>query len=438
MSDLMNQVTELKAKLTETLEATHSAQRSNDEIKAQFDKLGEHESVKAAADAAGKAMQEAQELKAKIEAVEKTAEYIEKAMSRLPGTQDTERKELESKSHNEMIAYLRDKTPMSEDVVKATAEAISNQSLFGVSDSKREGETKTLIAGSNPDGGYFIRPERSAKMIQRIFETSPVRSVADIQTTNSDSIEFIIDDDEAASGGWVGEVESRNETGTPKVGKLTIVAHEQYAQPKATQKMLDDAGFDVESWLAGKVTRKMTRTENTAFVVGDGSQKPRGFLSLPAWAVNGTYERGALEQINSGSLGNFTADGIKELQNSLIEEYQAGAVFGIKRASWSQIIKLKDGVGNYLLDPRSMKIGDTLTLLGKQVIFMEDMPAIANNALAMVYGNFSVGYTIVDRIGFRVLRDAFTAKPYVLFYTTKRTGGDVTNYEALKIQKLAA
>ena len=208
-------------------------------------------------------------------------------------------------------------------------------------------------------------------------------------------------------------------------------------RPRATQKMLDDAGFDIESWLSRKVTDKMTRFENTAFVVGDGSQKPRGFLSLPAWATNGIYERNAIEQIASGAAGEFTGDGVKALQNAVIENYQANAVFGIQRASWEGIITLKDGIGAYLLDPRSIKVGDDLTLLGKRVIFMNDMPSVANDALAMVYGDFSMGYTVVDRIGFRVIRDEFTNKPFILFYTTKRTGGDVTNYESYKIQKLA-
>ena len=122
----------------------------------------------------------------------------------------------------------------------------------------------------------------------------------------------------------------------------------------------------------------------------------------------------------------------------MIEDYQSSAVFALKRASWQQVITLKDGIGNYLLDPRSMKVGDTLTLLGKPVVFMHDIPDVANGALAMMYGDFSVGYTIVDRIGFRVIRDNVTNKPNVIFYTTKRTGGAVTNFEAIKVYALTA
>ncbi len=437
---MLEEIKQIRDKMQQTLEGVHAAQKANDELKSQFGGRieGMDSTVKKAAEDSAKALADAQELKLKLESVEKTGQYIEKALSRMNGVGDNQSKELEHKAREETIRYLRDRTPMSSDVVNATAKAIVDSGLHGVSESVRDNEIKSLIAGSNPDGGYFIRPERSAKMITRIFETSPIRSIADVQTTNSDSIEFIVDDNEAASGGWVGETDPRAITNTPQIGKLTIVAHEQFAQPRATQKMLDDAGFDIEAWLANKVTSRMSRVENTAFVVGDGAQKPRGFLALPSWSSPGVYQRGALERINSGVNGQFSADAFKRMQASLKEDYQRSAVWGLKRASWADVTTLKDGQGQYLLDPRSMKDGDSLILLGKRVIFMEDMPAIGVGTQSAVYGDFSVGYTVVDRIGFRVLRDAFTAKPYVLFYTTKRTGGDVTNYEAIKVMVLSA
>ena len=395
------------------------------------------ETLKTMLEASTQAAADADEVKKKIDAIEATQEYIEKAVARM-GSTDGENNELEQKAAHEMGAFMRTGTPISAETSEAVTRALCEKSFHGIGDDRKEAEMKTLIAGVNPQGGYFIRAERSATMIQRIFETSPVRGIANIETTNSDTFEIVIDDDEATSGGWVGETSSRGNTDTPDIGLLTIPIHEQFAQPKATQKMLDDAGFDIEGWLSRKVTNKMSRFENTAFVTGNGSQKPRGFLSLDAWAAAGVYERNALEQVNSGSAGAFTGDGVKKLQNALIEDYQARAIFGIKRVAWEDIITLKDGNGAYLLDPRSFKVGDTLTLLGKPVIFMNDMPIVAANSLSMVYGDFSVGYTIVDRIGFRVIRDEVTDKPFIKFYTTKRTGADVTNYESLKIQKLAA
>jgi len=437
----VKEITEINEKMGKVLESATEAQKMAQEA---VDKSGEVDvivkaAIEKAAEASAKSAEEMQALTLKFEAAEKTSEYIEKMVSRLGGGEGgDEQKELSQKAGDQMSRYMRTGRPLDDDVVKGIIELQLKDGLFGVEDHVRENEIKTLIAGNNPQGGYFIRPERSATMLQRIFETSPVRSIANIETTSSDSLEFLIDDDEATSGGWVGETSSRGDTDTPEIGLLTIPAHEQFAQPKATQKMLDDAGFDIESWLSGKVTNKMTRVENTAFVVGDGSQKPKGFLALPAWAAPGVYERNAIEQINSGSAGAFTGDGVKELQNSLIEVYQANAVFTIKRASWQQIITLKDGNGAYLLEPRSLKIGDELTLLGKRVMFMDDMAAIGANALAMAYGDFGIGYTIVDRIGFRVIRDEVTAKPFIKFYTTKRTGGAPTSYESIKVQKLAA
>lgn len=391
-----------------------------------------------AAEAASKSAEEIQKLQLQLSAVEKTAEYVEKAISRLGTQPGSEQSDMEAKAAEQTARYLRTGVAIEDDVASAVVTAMCLKSFYGVPEHRRENEIKTLIAGVNPQGGYFIRPERSAMMIKRIFETSPIRNIANIETTSSDSMEFLIDDDEADSGGWVGETQSRNKTGTPNIGLLTIPVHEIFSQPLATQKMLDDAGFDIESWLSRKTTSKISREENTAFVLGNGSQKPRGFLALPAWASAGVYERNKIEQVNSGSAGSFTGDGVKKLQNSLIEEYQANAVFGIKRVSWQDIITLKDGAGAYLLDPRSLKVGDDLTLLGKRVIFMNDMPEIATDSLPLVYGDFSAGYTIVDRMGFRVIRDELTQKPFIKFYTTKRTGADVTNFESLKIQKLSA
>jgi HK97 family phage major capsid protein len=445
MSDSDDQK-ELNTKMDKVLDAATKAQEmATKAIDDGITGAALEEKLKPVLEASTKAAEEAQELKTQMDAVQKTQEYFEKLYTRLGDNSngDNEAKEFSEKAGQQMARYLRKGIAVDEDVVKGVIELQLKGGFYGVEDYVLENEVKTLIAGNNPQGGYFIRPERSATMVQRIFETSPVRGVANIETTSSDILEFLIDDDEATSGGWVGETSSRGDTDTPDIGLLTIPVHEQFAQPKATQKMLDDAGFDIESWLSRKTTNKMTRVENTAFVVGDGSQKPKGFLTLPAWTTNttatqdGVYERDAIEQVNSGTSGAFTGDGVKRLQSSLLEPYQPGAVFACRRHSWGSIVILKDGEGNYLLDPRSFKTGDTLSLLGKSVIFMDDIPIAAADSLSLVYGDFGMGYTIVDRIGFRVIRDELTLKPFIKFYVTKRTGAAPTSYEALKIQKLA-
>jgi len=335
--------------------------------------------------------------------------------------------------------YLRKGTAVPQEVVEAYCKSVAEKSIIHGNSEKMAAFTKDMVEGSNPDGGYFITPERSTQIIKRVFETSPMRLVANVTTTASSSIEFVIDDDEA-SAGWVGETQDRPDTDTPQIGLKTIVAHELYAQPKATQRMLDDAGFDLEGWLQGKVTRKFSRLENTSFVVGDGSKKPKGFLALPAWAVAGTYERDALEHIvATGTAGSLNkADDVIDLQNSLIDDYQNSAVFTGTRETFGDIMKLKDTQGRYLLNSAILREGVERMLLGKRFIVMQDMPEVAANALALGYGDFGEGYTIVDRFGVRVLRDPYTSKPYIKFYTTKRTGGDVTNFEAIKVLKINA
>jgi HK97 family phage major capsid protein len=441
MSALAEDIKQLLSEAVNT--AQHANKTAIDELKNETDQSFEKhdtllkETQKKAAEAATKYAQEIQDQEVKIKGLEESQRFLEKQFSRMPdGASNDAREDLYRK---EFVKYIRKGKPFDHNHVEEICKHYAQKTLIDGDDDDIAHYTKTLIAGNNPQGGYFIRPDRSATMIQRIFETSPLRTVANVTTTNSDVLEFVVDDNEATSGGWVGEVESRSETTTPDIGLETIPVHEQFAQPKATQKMLDDAGFDIESWLSRKITDKMTRTENATFVNGDGSKKPRGFLDYPAWSVAGVYERGKIEQIDSnGAAGApFSSDSLKKTQNSLIEDYQASAVWGIKRSAFENIITLKDDDGRYIFNTRFLQERDPMNLLGKRVIFMNDMPeADTNDNLAMVYGDFSLGYTIVDRLGFRVIRDEFTDKPFIKFYTTKRVGGAVTNYQSLKLIKI--
>lgn len=351
---------------------------------------------------------------------------------------------------------------MQEELQKQERALIAQSKINEISNSEQESETKGLFAGfmrhegrkftdaeksrwdnfqekalsvnSDPDGGYLVTPEVTGKIITRMFETSPMRGVASVMTISSDSADISISDDEADSG-WTSEMGTISETDTPQIGKINIPTHEQYAQPKATQKIIDDAAVDVEAWLANEIRKKFERTENTAFVAGDGSGKPRGFTDYGAWAVANTYERGALETITSGTSGNFDSDNLIELQDALKQSYQDGAVFMCKRATFTAIRKLKNGNSDYrLLD---LSTGGNVTLLGKPVIIADDMPTMDADSKSIAYGNFGVGYQIIDRIGIRVLRDPFTSKPFVKFYTTKRVGGDVIDFDAIKLLKLS-
>lgn len=297
-------------------------------------------------------------------------------------------------------------------------------------------ESKALSVNSQPDGGYFVSPQMSARISTFQRETSPVRQVATVETiSNADSLEGFYDGDEAGAS-WVAEEASRTETTTPEIGKWSIATHEIYAEPRATQKVLDDAARDLEGWLSEKVSDKFNRTENTAFVLGTGVGQPRGFMTFAAGTPAGTT-RDVIQQINSGSASALTADGLITLVYTLKRAYRDGSTWAMNRASVAAVRKLKGSDNNYLWQP-GLGGGQPSTLLGYGINEFEDMADIAANSLSVAFGNFRIAYTIVDRQGVRVLRDPYTAKPYVKLYTTKRVGGDVINFEAIVIQKTAS
>lgn len=307
---------------------------------------------------------------------------------------------------------------------------------------RKEGERGTLeiramSTDSQPDGGYLVLPERSATVVSRIFETSPIRLVANVEATGNKSRTFLIDDDEG-SAEWAGEKAAATED-TPDVGEKEIVAHNVRAKMNATADMLADAYLDLAGWLTSKGADKIGRTENTAFFTGNGVNKPRGLLTYSAWSVAGAYERDKIEQIISGAATTVTADGLINLQYALKEAYQPSAVWMMKRATFGEVIKLK-GADNFYFGPMMLAEGvPTMQLLGRRVIFADDMQAVGTGAnLAVAYGDFGRAYTILDRVGLQILRDPYSAHPYTVFHMTKRTGGDVTNFDALKLLRLAA
>lgn len=298
-------------------------------------------------------------------------------------------------------------------------------------------EVKNMSTDVNPDGGYLVRPQFVDKVVTRVFETSPMRQIADVIKGSAKSIEMLVDDDEADAN-RVGEGASSGETDTPEIGMKVIAAHKYDATPKVTTEMLADSVFDVENWLGGKVSRKIARMENYDFVQGNGVLRARGFLTYDAWASAGVYEADKIEQVNMGNASAVTSDGFIDLQNSLIEDYQPGAVWAMHRTTFGAALQLK-GSDNYFFSPVLLRDGQaTLQVLGRPVMFMNDMPSVAANALAVAYGDFSMGYTIYDREGIIVLRDPYSAHGFVSYYTTKRTGGDVTSFDSIKIGKIAA
>ncbi len=293
-------------------------------------------------------------------------------------------------------------------------------------------QLKALSAGSDADGGYLVTTPMSQTIVQIINESSPMRQLASVETISSDSLDLIEDTGDMAAS-WVAETDARSDTTTAQIGKNNIPVYEMYAQPKATQKLIDDGSIDIEQWVARKVADKFARLEATAFISGDGTGKPTGILSYTAGTAWGD-----IQQVVSGSDAAITGDSLLKLYYSLKDDYAKRATFLMHRSTVQAVRLLKDSTtGQYLWQP-GLASGTPDTLLGVPVALAADMPVPASGSLSVALGDFKRGYLIVDRVGIRTLRDPFTAKPFVVFYTTKRVGGEVVDYEAIKLLKLSA
>jgi len=298
-------------------------------------------------------------------------------------------------------------------------------------------ERKALSVGSDPDGGYLVPSDMTGRIVTRIRDSSPVRAVASVQTISTDALEGIRDIDEAGAG-WVAETGARTETVTPSLGKWRVPVHEMYAEPRATQQLLDDSAVDAEGWLEAKLAERFARLEAAAFVTGDGAGKPRGFLSYATAAqADGARAWGVIEHVGTGASGAFAAsdpaDVLVDAVYRMKAGYRAGAVWMMPRTVVQAIRKMKAAASDEYLWQPSLQLGQPATLLSFPVIEAEDMPAPDASSLSIAFANFRTAYQIVDRQGIRVLRDPFTAKPYVKLYTTRRVGGDVVQFEAIKL-----
>ena len=299
-------------------------------------------------------------------------------------------------------------------------------------------ESKALSVGSDPDGGYLVPPETEAAVNRALSTLSPIRAIAGVRQVSGTVYKrpFAIS---GAAIGWVGETAARPQTSAPTLDSLVFQTMELYAMPAATQALLDDSAVNIDQWLAEEVRLAFAAQEGTAFVTGDGVNKPKGFLAYTTVA-NTSWTWGNVGFIGTGVVGDFPAtnasDKLIDLMYAVKSGYRANAHFVMNRTTQSVIRKMKDGQGNYLWQP-SATPGQPPMLMGFPVAESEDMPDIAANSLSIAFGDFQQGYLIVDRVGIRVLRDPYSAKPYVLFYTTKRVGGGIQDFNAIKLMKFA-
>lgn len=297
-------------------------------------------------------------------------------------------------------------------------------------------QTRAMQVGVDPDGGFLVPADLSGQIVTALFDLSPIRQIASVQQISSDRLDGIEDLGEVSTG-WVSEIAARPTTANPQIGKWEIVAQELYASPQATQRLLDDANIDAEGWLAAKVADKFARVEGAAFIVGTGVGQPRGLTTYPTAATgDNTRAWGTFERVNTGQASGFAADPnggdiLFDLIAAFRPPYLNNARWLTRRSVIAKVRKMKATTGNYLWQP-GLTLGAPDSILGFPITLAEDMPALASTSLSMCLGDFKQAYQIVDRLGVRTLRDPFTNKPYVIFYTTKRTGGGVLNFQALK------
>ncbi|MEA1941398.1 MAG: phage major capsid protein [Pseudomonadota bacterium] len=297
-------------------------------------------------------------------------------------------------------------------------------------------EAKSASAGTDADGGYVVPAETEARIDRLLTEASPIRAIASVRQTSAGIFRKPVSKGGAATG-WVAETAARPETDSPTLDLLDFPCAELYAMPAATQQLLDDAMVDIEQWLAEEVRDVFAVQEGAAFVSGNGTSKPRGFLDYTK-AAEGSQAWGEMGYVATGTDGAFDAadpaDALIGLVYAPRTGYRARGRFVMNRQTVSAVRRFKDADGNYLWQPSLSEAG-TSTLLGYPVTEAEDMPDIGSDAYAIAFGDFEKGYLIVDRQGVEVLRDPYSAKPYVLFYTTKRVGGGVQDFEAIKLLK---
>lgn len=327
-------------------------------------------------------------------------------------------------------------------------EAEHKSAFFGYMRKGEEGqlaalEAKAFNITANADGGFAVPKVIDQAIVKKLVDISPVRQVAQVIQIGTSNYKKLADVGGTASG-WVGETAARPETGTPQLAEISPTMGELYANPMATQVALDDAQFDMEAWLAQSLAEEFARAEGAAFISGNGTNRPTGFLAGPApvATADGARAWGALQYVPTGQAAalpaaNTYADTYLDLVYALKAGYRTGAVFMASKAMVANLRKVKDAQGQYLWQP-SVQAGTPGTFLGYPVIEAEDMPGVAANTFPLAFGNFGVGYLIVDRMGVRTLRDPFSNKPYIGFYTTKRVGGIVQNSEAIKLLKVAA
>lgn len=458
----MSDLAEIK-RLVENLDKAIADERTA--VNQKFDELKKGsadpltlEKINKSSEAASQAIDAANAAVKEAKAAKDAAEALEAKMNR-PGfgqkADETELKHVaEFQKHVQAAFAEKSQVPPKVDLegYRAYKSAFTNwlrRGNDGISPDELR-SLKAMSVGVGPDGGYLVTPDMSGQIATVLRDTSPMRSIASVQAISTASLKGLRDTDRT-NASWVGETESRTTTTTAQLGEWEIPVREMYSFPQATQDLIDDAAVDVEGWMAQKIAEDFVLTENTAFVSGNTPKRPRGFTTYPTAATaDSSRGWGTMEHVATGTNGSFGtsstgADKMIQLMYKLRMGYRPGAVWAMSKATLAGVRQLKDSAGSFIWLPNMANNGAAEvnpfsgSLFGHPVVEMEDMDAYTTtDALGVAFGNFRRGYQIADRVGIRTIRDVLTSKPYVGLYATKRVGGDVIHFEAIKFLKFGS
>jgi HK97 family phage major capsid protein len=417
---------EVKTAVEELGKTFETFKAKNDDRLKQFEKKGEDAVTKDEVEKLNKAIDDGiAELKKRLDDTEAKANRLA-----LSGDSDGAKEAKAAKVFGELIG----KSDYAPDSLREYKQDLANYIR------RNEMKATTMQVASDPSGGFWVTPDVSGRMVKKIYESTPMRQLANVVAIGTDALEGPIDNGEMDAQ-WVGEKATRAQTDTPQLGMWRIPVNELYAYPWVTQKLLEDGKIDVEAWIADKATQKFARKENAAFINGTGALQPQGLLSYPFAATDdSTRAWGSFQFVGTGTSGGFGtgmngADKMLDLIFEVKPGYRQNANFLMARRTLRDVRKLKDGQGNYLVDLRLRDNALVESIFSFPVVDGEDMPAIAANSLSILFGDFNEGYTIVDRLGTSVVRDNITAPGFVKFHMRRRVGGGAVNFEALKAMK---
>ena len=303
-------------------------------------------------------------------------------------------------------------------------------------------QAKGMRVSDNESGGYLVPESVVGPLVQRLFDGSPMRQVARIQTISGNAVEGVVSYGQL-SVSWLDEVTASSDPTTPTLKKYRIEVNNQRSSPRIGPNMLEDAAVNVEQWLSDSIARDFALSEQTAFITGSGVGRPRGITTYTTAATaDSSRAWGQLEHVTTGTSGGFgsNANGVDkliDLTGKLKSGYRQGAVFMMSKAALAAVRVLKTSGGDYIWQP-STQAGNPSVLLGYPVVEAEDMPAVGADSLSIAFGNFGNGYMVVDRLGLSVLRDPFSNNPYITFHATRRVGGGVVDFDAIKFLKFSA